>query len=137
MARRNTPATGLLAVDSSCWLEVFDGGTRAALYEAVLAQPEALVVPIITVYEVYQYLVRVKGAEAAMRAALYMQRGRVIDLDSNLCLAAAGSAADNGLPMADSLIYATAQAFEATLWTQDAHFQKLPGIRYFAKAAMV
>lgn len=133
MARRNTPAAGLLAVDSSCWLEVFDGGTRAALYEAVLAQPEALVVPIITVYEVYKYLVRVKGAEAAMRAALYMQRGRVIDLDSNLCLAAAG----NGLPMADSLIYATAQAFGATLWTQDAHFQKLPGIRYFAKTAMV
>lgn len=133
MARRNTPAAGLLAVDSSCWLEVFDGGTRAALYEAVLAQPEALVVPIITVYEVYKYLVRVKGAEAAMRAALYMQRGRVIDLDSNLCLAAAG----NGLQMADSLIYATAQAFGATLWTQDAHFQKLPGIRYFAKTAMV
>lgn len=129
MAKRNAPPSAPLVLDSSCWLEVFDGGDRAVFFEAVAAEPEKLVVPVITLYEVFKYLARVKGAESAMRAALYMQRGRVIDLDSSIVLAAAG----NGLPMADSLIYATAQAHEAMVWTQDAHFDGLAGVRYFCK----
>lgn len=129
MAKRNAPATGPLVLDSSCWLEVFDGGARAAFFEAVAAEPEKLIVPVITLYEVFKYLARVKGVESATRAALYMQRGRVIDLDSSIALVAAG----NGLPMADSLIYATAQAHEAMVWTQDAHFDGLAGVRYFRK----
>ena len=129
MAKRNAPATGPLVLDSSCWLEVFDGGARASFFEAVAAEPEKLIVPVITLYEVFKYLARVKGVESATRAALYMQRGRVIDLDSSISLVAAG----NGLPMADSLIYATAQAHEAMVWTQDAHFDGLAGVRYFRK----
>ena len=129
MVKRNVLPPGPLVLDSSCWLEVFDGGARAALFEAVAAEPEKLIVPVITLYEVFKYLARVKGAESATRAALYMQRGRVIDLDSSIVLAAAG----NGLPMADSLIYATAQAHEAMVWTQDAHFEGLTGVRYFRK----
>ena len=129
MAKRGVLPAGPLALDSSCWLEVFDGGARASLYEPAVAEPEKLIVPIITVYEVFKYLFRVKGAEPATRAALYMQRGRVIDIDSDIALIAAG----NGLPMADSLIYATAQAHEAVVWTQDAHFRGLPGVRYFPK----
>ena len=65
-----------------------------------------------------------------MRAGLYMQRGKVIDIDSDIALAAVG----NGLPMADSLIYATAQAHGAVVWTQDAHFDGLASVRYFQKA---
>ena len=80
MAKRNAlppSPLGPLVLDSSCWLEVFDGGARAALFEAVAAEPEKLIVPVITLYEVFKYLARVKGAESATRAALYMQRGRV------------------------------------------------------------
>jgi predicted nucleic acid-binding protein len=129
MARRSALPAGPLVVDSSCWLDVFDGGPRTKLYEAAIASPEKLLVPIITVYEVYKYLARVKGVEPATRAAHYMQQGRVIDVDWAVGIAAAG----NGLPMADSLIYATAQAFGATLWTQDANFKDLPGVRYFSR----
>ena len=131
MVKRSASPTGPVVLDSSCWLEVFDGGTRAALFEAVATEPEKLVVPVITVYEVFKYLLRVKGAESAARAALYMQRGRVVDIASDIAIAAAG----NGLPMADSLIYATAQAHEAMVWTQDAHFDGLTGVRYFGKTS--
>jgi predicted nucleic acid-binding protein len=127
--RRRVAGQGPVVVDSSCWLEVFDGGARAALYQELLAKPQALVVPIITVYEVAKYLARVKGGTAALRAAHYMQQGRVVDIDWAIAMAAAG----NGLPMADSLIYATAQAHGAMLWTQDAHFQDMQGVRFFAK----
>ncbi len=130
MVKRSAPQTSPVVLDSSCWLEVFNGGARAALFEAVAAEPEKLIVPVITVYEVFKYLFRVKGAEPATRAVLYMQRGQVVEIDSMIAMAAAA----NGLPMADSLIYATAQAHEATVWTQDAHFKGLAGVRYFAKS---
>ncbi len=118
-----------IVLDSSCWLEVFDGSPRAALYQDAAAKPTDLVVPVITLYEVHKYLSRVKGIDAALSAIAYMEQGDVIDVDAALCLAAS----INGLPLADSLIYATAQAHGATLWTQDAHFEGLPGVNYFSK----
>lgn len=128
MATRKPASAGPLVVDSPCWLEVFGAGQNAGRYEAAIAKPGDLIVPIMTIYEVYKYLCRVKGEAPALRAAHYMEQGKVIDIDWAIMLAAAS----NGLPLADSLIYATAQAHGATLWTQDAHFQKLPGVRYFA-----
>jgi len=118
-----------IVLDSSCWLEVFDGSSRAVLYQASAERPADLVVPVITLYEVHKYLRRVKGIDAALNAIAYMEQGNVIDVDSALCL----EASLNGLPFADSLIYATAQAHGATLWTQDAHFDGLPGVNYLSK----
>jgi toxin FitB len=120
----------LRVLDSSCWLEFFADSARADLYAEVLAQPEHLVVPVVTVYEVAKKLAREAGDEVAAAALSLMQRGRVVPVDLPLALAAA----INGLPLADSLIYATAQMHSAELWTQDSHFEGLPGVRYFPKA---
>ena len=128
MATAKTTATPV-ALDTSCWLEVFSSGTMAAHYNGVAQHPARLVVPIITIYEVFKKLLRVADKETAMQAVIWMEYGRVVDIDRNLALEAAA----NGLPLADSLIYATAQAHSATLWTQDAHFEGLPGVKYFAK----
>ena len=120
-----------IVLDSSCWLEVFDGGSRAKLFQEQVAKVEALVVPVITIYEVFKYIRRKLGDESASRAATYMQRGHVIDQNMALTL----EAASNGLPLADSLIYATAQLHRADLWTQDAHFEGLSGIKFFKKSS--
>jgi len=130
MARTSVKApVGPLVLDSSCWLEVFGATDRAKLYQAAAADPSLLIVPVVTLYEVYKTLRRIRDASIASRAAAYMQQGDVVALDAALCL----GAADNGLPFADSLIYATAQMRSATLWTQDAHFDGLPGVKYFSK----
>jgi len=81
------------------------------------------------VYEVYKYLRRTKGEELATQAATYMQQGHLIELNLSIVL----DATTNGLPMADSLIYAAAQLHRAELWTQDAHFEGLPGVKFFPK----
>lgn len=122
-------STPPLVLDSSCWLEVFDGNARGKAFQAQVAQVTSLIVPVITVYEVYKYLRRTKGDELAAQAATYMQQGQLIDLDLSIAL----DAASNGLPIADSLIYATAQLHHAELWTQGAHFEGLPGVKYFPK----
>jgi toxin FitB len=118
-----------IVLDSSCWLEYFADSERAPLFAEVIAAADALVVPLITVYEVVKKLAREAGDEVAAAALTLMQQGRLVNIDMNLALAATR----NGLPMADSLIYATACAHGAELWTQDAHFDGLPGVRYFAK----
>ncbi len=118
-----------ITLDSSCWLEFFADSDRADLYADAIANTELLVVPVLTVYEVAKKLAREAGDEVAAKALSLMQRGRVIDIDLPLALAAAVK----GLPLADSLIYATARLHNAELWTQDSHFEGLPGVRYFNK----
>ena len=122
-------AATVVVLDSSCWLEFFADTERADLYAAVIEQAETLVVPVLTAYEVAKKLARAAGDEVATAALSLMQRGRVIAIDLPLAL----DAAVNGLPLADSLIYATAQQHGAELWTQDKHFDGLPGVRYFPK----
>lgn len=122
-------AKQLLVLDSSCWLEVFDGNARGKAFQTQVSQVKDLIVPVITVYEVYKYLRRKQGDDLAAQAATYMQQGLVIDLDLSIAL----DGASNGLPLADSLIYATAQLHRAILWTQDAHFEGLPSVEYFPK----
>jgi toxin FitB len=130
MAGKTKPATALV-LDTSCWLEVFDGSERAALYHKQAANIEQLIVPVITIYEVFKLLKRSVSYDAALRAATYLQRGLVVDIDAGLAM----EAASNGLPLADSLIYATAQLHSAVLWTQDAHFEGLPGVKFFSKSS--
>ena len=118
-----------LVLDSSCWLEFLTDTGRADHFAPVLRTPERLVVPIITIYEVHKKLARELGQEVAAWAVAMMRRSELAEIDLALCLAASL----NGLPLADSLIYATAQARGATLWTQDAHFDGLAGVKYFPK----
>lgn len=120
-----------VVLDSSCWLEYFSDSPRAGLYAELIANTSALIVPVITIYEVYKVALREFDAAAANQAVALMREGQVIDIGLNLALGAAA----NGLPMADSLIYATAQAHKASLWTQDQHFEGLPGVNYLPKGS--
>jgi predicted nucleic acid-binding protein len=116
-------------LDSSCWLEFFADSAQADHFASAIEAVDTLVVPVLTVYEVVKKLAREAGDEVAAAALGLMQRGQVVPIDLNLALAAAV----NGLPMADSLIYATARQHGAELWTQDRHFEGLPGVKFFAK----
>ena len=116
-------------VDSSGWLEYLADSDRAALFAAPIEDTENLFVPVISIYEVFKKVLRERGEDDALQVASVMQSGQVIDLDCSLAL----EAAQHPLPLADSLIYATAMRHQATLWTQDEHFKDLPNVRYFPR----
>jgi predicted nucleic acid-binding protein len=118
-----------LVLDSSCWLEYLADTPRADLFAPAVEAPERLVVPVLTVYEVVKKLMRESGEEAATAALALMQQSEVVEIGLPLAM----DAALNGLPLANSLIYATARHHDAELWTQDAHFEGLVGVRYFPK----
>jgi predicted nucleic acid-binding protein len=120
-------------VDSSAWLEFFADGPNAAEFAQPLGERDSLIVPTITIYEVFKVVCRQRGEDAALRAAALMQQGRVVELTPSLAMVAARTSLELGLPMADSIILATARLHDALLWTQDEHFRDLPGVRYFPR----
>jgi len=122
-------------VDSSGWLEYFANGPNADFFAQPLADAAGLVVPAISIFEVFKRVLQQRGEAAALQASALMQLGRVEVLDASLAMVAARLSHDLKLPMADSIMLATARRFEAVLWTQDADLSGLPGVRYLAKAA--
>jgi predicted nucleic acid-binding protein len=117
-------------VDSSGWLEYFAGAKNAAFFAAPIEHPGDLLVPTLCLTEVFKRILQQRGEAAALQAAAAMHQGRMVDLDPALALSAARLSAQERLPLADSVILATAQAHRATLWTQDADFKGRPGVRY-------
>ena len=119
-------------VDSSVWLEYFIDGPNAGCFAEPLSDPNRLVVPTVSLFEVFRAVLRERGDDDAIRAAAPMRRDREIPLSPHL---AARLAHEGGLAMADGIILATARSSGATLRTQDADFEDLAGVRYFAKAS--
>ena len=117
-------------VDSSAWLEYFADGPNAGEFAEAIADIESLVVPGITLFEVFKRVRVQRDPAAALYAVAQMMRGRVVDLDSELAVAAAALSAETGLAMADSVVLATARNADATLWTQDSDFEGMERVEY-------
>ena len=117
-------------VDSSGWLEYFADAPNAEFFSAAIENTEKLIVPAISLFEVFKRVLQQRGEDHALQASAAMQQGRVVDLDATLALEAARLSATLKLPMADSIILAAARVHGATLWTQDADFRDLPDVQY-------
>ena len=120
-------------VDSSGWLEYFADGPNAEFFAAAVERVDELVVPSISLYEVFKRVLQQKGEGAALQAVAAMHQGQVVDLDAAMALSAAKVSVEFRLPMADSIMLATARAYNATLWTQDADFKGMDGVRYIER----
>ena len=119
-------------VDSSGWLEYFANGKNSGFFAPAIEDPSRLLIPTLSLYEVFRRILQQRGEAPALQAIALMYQGRVVDLDAGLALAAARLSATDRLPLADSVILATARSLGATLWTQDADFAGREGVRYIA-----
>lgn len=120
-------------VDSSGWLEYFADGANADFFAGPIQDLAELVVPSICLFEVFKRVLQQRDESEALQAVALMQQGRVADLDAGIALDAAKLSVETGLPLADSVILATAKAHQAVLWTEDADFQGIAGVRYIQK----
>lgn len=120
-------------VDSSGWLEYFADGSNADFFAPAIERPTSLLVPSISLLEVFKRVLQQRDESAALQAVALMQQGQVVDLDGAIALTAARLGTDFGLPLADSVILATARHFNATVWTQDADFDGLSDVRFTKK----
>jgi predicted nucleic acid-binding protein len=121
-------------VDSSAWLAYFAGEPNVGFFAGAIEDDEALLVPSVCLYEVFKVVLRERGEDAAFAAVAAMERGEVIDLNSDLAMEAAALGLEENLAFADSVIYAVAKKRDAILWTQDLHFRGKPGVKFKAKS---
>lgn len=120
-------------IDSSVWLEYFAAGPQADQFAAAIERVDDLLVPTIVLLEVTRRVMQQRGEDAALQIAALLHQGRVVELDSAIALSAAQLGVAHKLPLADSIIYATAKQHRAMVWTMDAHFAELPDVRYVRK----
>ena len=120
-------------VDSSAWLEYFADGPNAGFFESPITRKSELIVPTVVIFEVFKRILQQRGEEESLRAVSALHGGTIIALSAELAVLAAGLSYELKLPMADSLILATAQAHNAVIWTQDADFEHIAGVKFRAK----
>ena len=121
-------------VDSCGWLEYYADGPNADFFAPALEDTSRLLVPVVCCYEVYKRLCLQRGEEDAVEAISQMHNGLVVPLREHIAINAAKLSMQHHLPMADSMILATAREYDATIWTQDADFQGLDGVRYVERS---
>ena len=120
-------------LDSSAWIEFFTGGKNTENFKEIIRKTDQLIVPTVTLYEVCKKFFMERGKEAALECMAFMKKGNVVDLDMELSILAASISKERKLAMADSIILATAQQYDATIWTMDTDFKGMPNVKYFAK----
>jgi len=120
-------------VDSSAWLSYFAGDDNTNIFAAPIEDIERLLVPSVTITEVFKCILRQRGEDMALEAIAHMEQGQVISLDEHIAVNAAYYGVRYKLPLADSIIYATAKKFNALIWTQDADFENLKNVKFFPK----
>jgi len=120
-------------VDSSGWLAYFADEPNAKHFLTPLNDEASLVIPTVTIYEVFRVVLRESNENDALQAVVAMQRGTVVALTAPLAIAASRLSLEHGIPMADSIILATAKASDAVIWTQDSDFKNIAGVKYFPK----
>ena len=118
-------------IDSSGWLEYFSDGPNAKHCLPPLNDTSTLIVPVITIYEVFKVVLRESAENEALQAVAAMQKGKIIDLNADIAMNASKLSLQHNLPMADSIILATARAYDCVIWTQDSDFQHIEGVNYF------
>ena len=121
-------------VDSSGWLEYFADGKNADFFSGAIEDTDNLIVSTINLYEIFKNILQQRDENSAFQAIALMQQAKVVDVDSSISLLAAKQSVDLKLPMAESFIFATANAYNATLWTQDSDFKDISGIKYIKKS---
>jgi predicted nucleic acid-binding protein len=120
-------------VDSTLWLEYFAGTEPGNNVSDIIENLNELIVPTITIYEVFKKLLIERNEDDALLAIAHMKQGKIINLTEELSLSAAKISKEHKIPMADSIIYATNLKFNCVLWTQDKHFESLKSVNYFEK----
>jgi len=120
-------------VDSSGWLEYFADGKNAEFFAPPIEDTGNCILSAVNIYEVFRKLLTERDEQTALQIIAVMHQCRIQPVDEQVALSAAKISHELKLPIADGIILATARLHEAVLWTQDADFKDIEGVRYIRK----
>ena len=122
-------------MDSSAWLEYLAAGPNAQYFADAIEDTAELIVPVVSIYEVFKRVVQQRSENEALQVVAVMQQGMISEMDTTVALSAARISLEHQLPMADGIMLATARLNGATLWTQDSHFEGMRDVKYKKSAS--
>ena len=120
-------------VDSSTRMEYFADGKNAKHFEPIIQDLKNLVESVINVSEVYKKISQHRDENSAIQAIAVMQQAEVLEITSQIAIEGSKISIQNKIPMADSLIIASARSVGAKIWTQDYNFKGLDNVMFFKK----
>jgi len=121
-------------VDTSGWLEYFTNGKNADFFAPAVEDIDNLIVSVINVYEIFKKVLAERGENAALETIAILSQGEIVDVDMHIAIQASQISVQFKIPMADSILLATAQKYKAILWTQDKHFENIKAaIKFISK----
>ena len=120
-------------VDTCGWLEYLADTENAKNFEKEILDTKNLLVPTIVIYEVFKKVTLEFNEDTALEVIAELKQGQVSEINETISIYAAKLSIEKKLPMADALIYATGLLNDATIFTQDNHFEGLAGVSYFKK----
>lgn len=124
----------MIIIDSSFWIELFAGTDLGKIIRDNNDFKNGnFIVPSIVITEVYKKLLSMFDSYTALLYTTQMQIGKIVNLDFELALSAAEKGKKFKLPLADSIIYATAIKYKVDLYTLDSNFENLENVKYFKK----
>jgi len=123
----------MIIIDSSCWVEYFSGTEISKKFINFIHNTIDILIPTIILNEVFKKLIYSVPEKEALFAIAQMEESKIIDLSRDLALEAARYSKLYKLPLADSIIYATAMKYNSEIYTLDKHFEGLPNVKYFEK----
>ena len=120
-------------VDSSGWLEYFIGGENSDFFASAIEDKENLMISSINLYEVLKKLLQTNDIKKALVYLTSMKAATQINVDEEIAYKAVLLSNEFKLPMADSLLYATAKVHNATFYTQDQNFENIADVKFIKK----
>jgi predicted nucleic acid-binding protein len=115
-------------VDTSAWIEWLIKSPTGVVVAAELPTNADWLTPTVVQLELAKWVRRERGDDKADQAIAFSVTCVVVPLDTSIAVAAAKISVEHKLPLADSIVYATARAHDADLLTCDAHFKDLPNV---------
>jgi toxin FitB len=97
-----------------------------------LRQDNERLVSSLTVHEIHRFVLRKEGKDVAKLRSNTIQRDfKVIDVNYQIAVKSAELRNTHPMPMADSVIAATALIEGCPLFTDDAHFKNIENLKTF------
>ncbi len=120
----------MILIDACGWIEFFTDGPLSGQYEKHFLDLSRIITPTIVLYEVFKKVRRERQEEEVLITVAQMQKTRIIELTAEIAFTAAEFGLKHRLPMADSIVYATARTAKAQVVTSDPHFEGLDNVMF-------
>ena len=116
----------MIVLDSSIWIEHLKSKPATGKISHYFKNIQEVITPTIAIYEVFKRMKKEHSVQETYDLVAQMLKTNVVPITADIAMTAANVSLEHDLPMADSLVYATAVEYDCKVVTLDNDFRDLP-----------